>query len=270
MANLNIEEKRIIQHFLKGVIVVCLAVYLTGCISVDIWDNNVTMDTEENTGMLAMTLSDGTRDQPGVLYVPRDYDPDEEWPLVVFLHGAGERGDDGWTHVSVGIGEEVLAHPERFPALVFMPQCPRDWAWGSRPERSRPDAGAFVDDGLEQILDKYSIDEDRISLTGLSMGGYSTFIYGAQNIDRFSALMPICGGGRVEDAGRLSTRPIRVFHGADDDVVPPERSRTMVDVIKAEGGDVSYTEFPDTDHNSWDATYRNADNIAWLLEQWRR
>ena len=123
------------RHLLKSVMVLCVAVYLTGCISVNIKDNNVTMDTEAETGMLAMTLSNGKQDQPGVLYVPRDYDSSREWPLIVFLHGAGERGDDGWTQVSTGIGEQILEHPERFPALVFMPQCPREWGWGSRAGR---------------------------------------------------------------------------------------------------------------------------------------
>lgn len=272
VAKSYMKEKLIMRSVFKGVFVLFVAVHVSGCLAISSEHNTYSAGTESSsaTGFLAMSVSDGTTAKPAVVYVPRDYDADQEWPLIVFLHGAGERGDDGWTPVSVGIGEQILAHPERFPCLVYIPQCPTGWAWGSHPGRSRPDASAFVTDGIEQILSRYRIDEDRISLTGLSMGGYGTFVYGANNIDRFSALMPICGGGSVDDAKALATRPMRVFHGADDDVVPPERSREMVEAIKAEGGNIAYTEYPGVDHGSWDAAYRNEDNINWLLAQRRK
>jgi predicted peptidase len=251
--------------------VFCLAALLAGCVSV----HNSEVHTEHNhdskvSGFLAMTVSNGEQDQPAALYVPRDYDDSKEWPLIVFLHGAGERGDDGWFQMAVGIGEQVMEHPDRFPCLVYMPQCPKSWSWGSRANRNRPDASAFVTDGIEQIISKYNINEDAISLTGLSMGGFGTFIYGANNAERFSALMPICGGGNVDDAATLAKLPIRVFHGGADDVVVPERSREMVEAIKAAGGEIAYTEYPGVDHDSWSQTYSNADNIAWLLEQRRK
>jgi predicted peptidase len=262
------------RHVMTGIFAFVLFVHLSGCVMIS--ENETTYSEHgehsgehQETGILSMMLSDGEQEQPAMVYVPRDYDPDEEWPLIVFLHGAGERGDDGVTQVSVGIATHILSNPERFPAIVYMPQCPKDWAWGTRANRDRPDASAFVTDGIEQILERYNIDEDRVSLTGLSMGGYGTFMYGAQNIERFSALMPICGGGNVADAAALAKRPMRVFHGGADDVVPPERSREMVEAIKEAGGDISYEEYPRVDHWSWDLAYGNADNIAWLLEQRR-
>jgi len=224
------------------------------------------------TGFIDMTTTAGGQDQPCVLYVPRDYDPARSWPLIVFLHGAGERGSDGLRQTSVGIGPAIRQFPNRFPCLVLMPQCPRGHFWSpsfKMRDQEMKNALPFVDDAMAQVLTRYNIDHDRVSLTGLSMGGYGTFIYGAQHIDKFSALMPICGGGRVEDAAILAKVPVRVFHGADDQVVPPEKSKEMVEAIKAAGGDVEYTEFPDTGHDSWDKVYRNSSSIKWLLEQKR-
>lgn len=219
-----------------------------------------------------MTTADGT-ENPCMLYVPPEYDPARSWPLIIFLHGAGERGDDGVSQTRVGLGPQIDQHPERFPCLVLMPQCPRGSVWG-RPEhraiRNAEDASAHIDDGLRQVLAGYNIDPNRISLTGLSMGGYGSFLYGAKHVDQFSAIMPICGGGNTEDAATLAQVPMQVFHGADDTVVPTEQSRRMVEAIRGAGGTIGYTEFPNTGHNSWDQAYENPETIAWLLGQVRK
>lgn len=222
-----------------------------------------------DTGFISMATSAEGEEWPAVLYVPEDYDPDKKWPLIVFLHGMGERGSDGQRQTEVGIGEVIRSNPERFPCLVYMPQCSTDTFWSSATNEKGAPADVHITQGIETVLGKYNIDEDRVSLTGLSMGGYGTFAYGAKHIDRFSALMPICGGGNVDDAAALAKRPMWVFHGGADPVVNPEQSRRMIKATKQAGGDVRYTEYEGVGHNSWDNAYGSADAIAWLLAQKR-
>ena len=207
--------------------------------------------------------------QPAALYVPADYDPEKSWPLVVFLHGLGERGSDGWRQTEVGIGKAIRWNPERFPCLVFMPQCSRSTVWSASENEGGAAAIKHVDAGIEAILDGYNVDEDRISLTGLSMGGFGAFRYGAENAERFSALMPVCGGGNVGQAAALATVPMWVFHGGSDPVVKPEQSRRMVEAVRGAGGDIQYTEYPGVGHNSWDKAYGSEEAIEWLLAQRR-
>ena len=146
-----------------------------------------------------------------------------------------------------------------------MPQCSPDYVWTSSK------ALGHIDNAIEQALEKYSVDEDRLSLTGLSMGGFGSFHYGALHAEIFSAVMPICGGGNPDkQAEALATLRVRVFHGADDPVVAPERSKAMVEAIRKAGGDIQYTEYPDTGHNSWDQAYGDGEAIAWLLAQKRK
>lgn len=226
----------------------------------------------EPTGFIDMTTKVGKETQPCVVYVPREYTPRKKWPLVVFLHGAGERGDDGLKQTQVGLGSAIRKHPERFPCLVLMPQCPTRQFWSSSPRNDgtlRPNAEGHITDAIAQILDHYNVDENRVSLTGLSMGGFGTFAYGAKHTDVFSAFMPVCGGGNPDDAKVLAAVPLWLFHGADDSVVPVARSRTMVEALRAVDADVHFTEYPDTDHNSWDKAYGEKDAIRWLLHQKR-
>ena len=233
------------------------------------------------TGFLNKQVEGSAGALPYVLYVPRGYDPQQHWPLIVFLHGAGERGNDGLVQSAVGLGAAIRKNPDRFPALVLMPQCPKDRYWD-----------AAVLQGVEQAMAEtrrdYAVDEKRIYLTGLSMGGYGTWTWGAEMHETFAALMPICGGGRPEDMGRLAGEskdggflpfedrvkrlaklPIFAFHGADDQVVLPERTREMVEKVNAAGGSVRYQEFENTAHNSWDQAYGSEEAIAWLFAQQR-
>ncbi|MBP8130630.1 MAG: prolyl oligopeptidase family serine peptidase [Candidatus Hydrogenedentes bacterium] len=215
---------------------------------------------------------------PVAVWLPPDYTADQAWPLVVFLHGSGERGDDGLLQTTVGIGPALQQHPERFPAVVLLPQCPRDLFWSEVLEH--------IEAAMEQAKERYNIDRDRVYLTGISMGGYGTWLWGAMKTDSFAALMPICGGGHVMDISliskraigkyfgtfedrieRLATVPIWAFHGADDDTVPPRCSREMVERVKAAGGDVHYTEFEGTGHNSWDQAYAHEEALQWLFSQ---
>ncbi|MFP6584933.1 MAG: prolyl oligopeptidase family serine peptidase [Candidatus Hydrogenedentota bacterium] len=260
--------------FLRFGCVALIGVLLTGCISVRV--DNLEVDdrihaSNRATGFLDMETRAAGENRPAVLYVPADYNPSREYPLIVFLHGAGERGDDGVRQSQVGIGTAIRQNPDRFQCLVFMPQCPAgDW-WSAIPGRGGDESGhAHITDGIEQILSRYSIDEDRVSLTGLSMGGFGTFSYGAQHADRFSAFMPICGGGDVAGAAQLATKPMWVLHGEADSVVPVARSEEMVNAIREEGGSVKFTKYPGVNHNSWDKAYGKSEAaVEWLLAQER-
>lgn len=217
---------------------------------------------ERTTGFIAKTMEvdEGTRDY--VLYVPDNYDPGREWPLIVFLHGRGERGDDGIVQSEVGIGPAIQANPDRFPCLVLMPQCPDTGYWN----QARP----HITKSMEDTLRDYAIDEDRIYLTGLSMGGYGTWTYGAAEPHRFAALMPICGGGRVRDADILSSIPVWAFHGDADPVVDIKETQKMIDALKAAGGSPKFTIYLGVGHNSWDDAYGDPEAIAWLLSHRRK
>ena len=227
--------------------------------------------TEFATGMLDMTTNVNGEERPGVVFVPAGYDPDKTYPLIVFLHGSGERGDDGWYQTEYGAGTAIRRHPERFPCLVFIPQCPRDMGWSMRPGKNGEGASLpHVMDGIEKIQRKYNIDTNRISLAGLSMGAFGTFAYGAVEWERFSAFMAVCGGGDVEGAANLAKRPMWVFHGDADPVVPIERSREMVDAIREEGGSVKFTVYEGVGHNSWDRAFGAKEGaVEWLLSHSR-
>ena len=213
------------------------------------------------TGFINKFAPEGRKLHKYVVYVPREYDAGKAWPMIVFLHGAGERGKDGLLQTDVGLGRAIRRHPDRFPCIVVMPQCPEGVWWDGAVDQVKLAVGL--------TMKQYHIDEDRIYLSGLSMGGFATWIYGAQRPDFFAALMPICGGGNIEDAPALASIPIWAFQGADDEVVAPEESRRMVEAVRAAGGEVRYTEFEKTGHNSWDQAYENPKHIRWLLKQRR-
>lgn len=213
------------------------------------------------TGFVNKTVTVGGATRRYVVYVPHDYSADKAWPLVLFLHGAGERGDDGLLQTEVGLGRAIRMNPDRFPCLVVMPQCPKDVWWHEVPEH--------MDAVLADALKDYHVDRARVYLTGLSMGGFGTWIYGAAHTDVFAALVPICGGGHPGDAAKLATLPIWAFHGAEDDVVPAAKSREMVEAVRQAHGTVQYTELPKISHNAWDSAYGDPRVFAWLLEQHR-
>ncbi|WP_417395486.1 prolyl oligopeptidase family serine peptidase [Gimesia chilikensis] len=194
-----------------------------------------------------------------LIYLPENYDEKEKWPLMLFLHGAGERGDN-LDLVTVHGPPKLIKNGKQFPFIVVSPQCPEEQLW------QPVELTALLND----IEKKYKVDKDRIYVTGLSMGGFGTWSLAAYTPYRFAALVPICGGGEKFWVKKIKHVPIWVFHGAKDGAVPLERSQTLVDVLKKEKADVSFTIYPEAGHDSWTETYNNPEVYEWLLKQKRK
>jgi predicted peptidase len=193
-----------------------------------------------------------------LLYLPKDYDKQESWPLVLFLHGAGERGDD-LERVKIHGPPKLIAEGKDFPFIVVSPQCPKERWW-------EPIELTAL---LDQIVKTHKVDEDRICVTGLSMGGFGSWQLAAYTPHRFAAIAPICGGGETYRTRRFPHLAVWAFHGAKDTGVPLERSQEMVDALKKAGGEPKLTVYPEAGHNSWTETYNNPELYAWLLKQRR-
>ena len=204
-----------------------------------------------------------------LLFTPQGYeqDKDKKWPLMVFLHGAGERGTNLAKVAVHGPAKIVTTRPD-FPFVVISPQCPNGEVW------QKEAVIALVDEALK----KYRVDADRVYLTGLSMGGFGSWALAAAYPDRFAAVAPICGGGNVLDVllpakgkeAALKTLPIWAFHGAKDTTVKVEESERMVEAFKRAGNnDVKLTIYPEAQHDSWTETYNNEELYKWFLEHTR-
>ncbi|NLH41425.1 MAG: prolyl oligopeptidase family serine peptidase [Planctomycetes bacterium] len=195
-----------------------------------------------------------------LLHLPKEYgqDKDRKWPLMLFLHGAGERGNDV-NKVKVHGPPKLIEQGKDLPFIVVSPQCPAGSWWTEQIDALT----ALLDD----VQARYAVDTSRVYLTGLSMGGFGSWALGCRYPERFAAVAPICGGGEWFLAERLKSVPVWVFHGAKDSVVPVRESREMVDALKRAGGDVQYTEYPEANHDSWTETYNNPKLYEWFLSQ---
>jgi predicted peptidase len=234
------------------------------------------------TGFLNRTVTMGGHVARYQVYVPGDYATSTAWPVILFLHGAGERGSDGLRQTSVGLAPAIRNDPTRFPAIVVFPQVPDDSQWVGMPADVAMTA-------LRQTLAEFRTDPDRVYLTGLSMGGHGSWYLAYRYPDVFAAVVPICGWvvdvprfrGSVpvvpSDSGapipalarRLRPVPIWIVHGEVDRVVPVAGSREPAAALKDIGADVRYTEFLGLDHNSWDAIYASKAFVDWLFAQRR-
>jgi predicted peptidase len=194
-----------------------------------------------------------------LLYLPKDYYKQEAWPLVLFLHGAGERGDDLELVKKHG-PPKLIGEGKEFPVIIVSPQCRKDVWW-------EPIELTAL---LDEVIKSHKVDEDRIYVTGLSMGGFGTWRLAAFTPHRIAAIAPICGGGEPYWARRFSHLPTWAFHGAKDKGVPLERSQKMIDALKEKGGDPKLTVYPDAAHDSWTETYNNPEFYEWLLAQKRK
>jgi predicted peptidase len=193
-----------------------------------------------------------------LLYLPKGYEQKPSWPLMLFLHGAGERGDD-LALVKKHGPPKLINAGQQFPFIVVSPQCPNGRWW-------EPLELAAL---LDEMVGKYKIDKERIYLTGLSMGGFGTWSLAAYQPKRFAALVPICGGGEPYWSESLAPIPVWAFHGAKDPAVPLERSQKMVEALKKKGGNAKLTVYPEAMHDSWTETYANPRLYEWLLQQKR-
>ncbi|MCC5845660.1 MAG: prolyl oligopeptidase family serine peptidase [Verrucomicrobia bacterium] len=196
-----------------------------------------------------------------MIHVPAGYEEDENqtWPLILFLHGAGERGSNLEQVARHGPLREIR-NGRDLPFIVAAPQCPANEWW---------DMTELVQ-LISKIKESHRVDADRVYLTGLSMGGYGSFRLAAEAPELFAAVAPVCGGGDPRDADRLKNLPFWVFHGDQDTVVIPERSEEMVDAIREAGNsNVEFTLYPGVGHNAWTRTYANPEFYDWLLRHSR-
>lgn len=206
-----------------------------------------------------------------LLYLPPDYSKsaDKKWPLMLFLHGAGERGTD-INRVAIHGPMSLVKQGTNFPFIIVAPQCPEGEIWDNEPLLQL----------LDRIQNTYAVDPNRVYLTGLSMGSYGSWRLGLGHPERFAALAPICGGANMievilgswdkERCKEMLKLPIWAFHGAKDDVVPPIESERVINSLKKIGHkNIKLTVYPEAKHDSWKLTYADPEFYAWLLKQSR-
>jgi predicted peptidase len=187
-------------------------------------------------------------------YLPEDYYENEATPLILFLHGAGERGDS--LSLVKKHGPSKILENESMPFIVISPQCPKEQWWDVE----------LLNALVEKIIAGYNVDRQRVYLTGLSMGGYGTWALSIAYPEKFAAIAPVCGGGDTTKVHKIKDIPVWVFHGAKDNAVPHERSVEMVEALQKAGGEVKFTLYPDANHDSWTETYDNPELYEWFLD----
>ncbi|HET6274257.1 MAG TPA: prolyl oligopeptidase family serine peptidase [Bacteroidota bacterium] len=235
---------------------VMAATSLTGCGSAQEWMLATGQHPQAFEKRITKTVS-----YRFLLYLPKSYgqEPQKKWPLVFFLHGSGESGDD-IRKVKVHGPPKLVETDAAFPFIVVSPQNQVGTSWSV--------------EGLNALLDevvaRLPIDEDRVYLTGLSRGGYGTWHFACAHPERFAAIAPVCGGGYPDAVCRLKNVPVWVFHGAKDPVINISESYRMVDPLKECGGDVRFTIYPEAGHDAWTETYMNPELYTWFLSHTRK
>jgi predicted peptidase len=237
------------------------------------------------TGFLDRTLSLNGATFKYQVFLPLNWTPKQKWPLILFLHGYGERGSDGLRQIDVGLPHAVRLNRSRFPAVTVIPQCPMGHWWTQR------EMEAMALAALAVATKEFKGDPRHTFLTGLSMGGYGTWDLASRYGHKFAAVVAICGGivatpdllkdfpdlakdaypddpkSYSEVAQKIGKTPVWIFHGAADDTVPVENSRKLDAALKAAGSDVRYTKYPGIGHNSWDKAYAEPELMPWLLSK---
>ncbi|MGE0609423.1 MAG: dienelactone hydrolase family protein [Pirellulales bacterium] len=211
------------------------------------------------------------------LLKPSKIEPGKKYPVVLFLHGAGERGHDNTMQLLYL--PEQMSRPEwreKFPCFLIAPQCREGQQWVEVPW-SDPKSSPMKQPGsqmrvvmriLQKVRKEQPADERRVYLTGLSMGGYGTWDLAARHPEWFAAAAPICGGGDEQAAGKLKDMPLWAFHGDQDNAVPVGRTRSMIEAVRQAGGKPKYSELPGVGHNSWVPAYGDPEGlIPWMFEQ---
>jgi len=214
------------------------------------------------TGFVNKTFknADGTT-SPYVVFVPKNYDGTKEFPVILFLHGAGETKGGQKMPAEVGIGPAVKTREKTFPFIVVIPQSEKR-TWQASSEDGKRAVAI-----LDEVMKEYKVDAKRQYLTGLSMGGFGTWSVAAAYPDRWAAIAPVCGGGNAADAEKIKDIPCWCFHGDEDAAVKVERSRDMIAALEKAGAKPRYTEYKWVGHDSWDPAYATNELYAWLLKQ---
>ena len=238
---------------------------------------------KHETGFLDRVVQVNGQSYRYQVFVPAMWDGHKKWPVILFLHGAGERGSDGLLQTDVGFPHAIREHAEDTAFIAVLPQCPKEKLWTDNDQQAQALAA------LEAVMKEFNGDRERLYLTGISMGGYGTWDIAGKHPHRFAAYVVICGGihepanypglhvGFVdnpkiadpyaETATGVGNTPVWIFHGAADDTVPVEESRKMRDALQAEHGNVKYTEYEGVGHQSWDKAYAEPGLLTWLLGQ---
>lgn len=226
-------------------------------------------------------FSDGNGDTLNYRILSPDYDTVRKYPLIIFLHGSGERGHDNEAQLKWGVQnfatDQMMIQQ---PAIVIAPQCPEKQQWanfqgyGGKNDlrlQSQPSLSMKLLIGLiHQLIEKAPVDTDRIYITGLSMGGFGTYDAIERYPDLFAAAIPVAGGGDTSKAALIAHIPIWDFHGAEDAAVDPQLSRDMIKALQQAGGRPGYTEYPGVGHFSWLGAYSDPIVLAWLFRQYKQ
>ncbi len=257
---------------------------LAGGLIMTLFNAEVTAAGGNATGFLDRTLTQDGQVHRYQVFVPADFTPDRAWPVILFLHGSGERGDDGMRQTQVGLPSAIRWSRERFEAIVVMPQLPAGCTWTG-------DMAEMAMASMEAAIVEFHGDADRLYLTGLSLGGYGTWLLAAEHPGKFAAIAPVCGGvvpppggvssvtqlpatvGATDPYARIAAlvgaTPTWIFHGSDDTVIPPSESRQMAAALRAASNEARFTEFPGVGHGAWDQAYGSAELWAWMFAQQR-
>ena len=217
---------------------------------------------------------------PYRMYVPNDYDATKDYPIVLYLHGAGERGNDNEKHLvnNSDILKKLISEKYRqdYPCVILAPQCAEDQQWVNVPWNK---ASYSVDgmgisvfenmalDLLEKTMTEYNINRKKVYVIGISMGGYGTWDAISRRPDLFAAAIPVCGGGDPSKAKEISNTAVWTFHSADDTLVPVAGTRDMVEALKAIKADIKFDEYETGGHGAWGPAFTNDELIPWLFSK---
>lgn len=257
--NNAIESARNGWHKRVGLLVIALA------IAAPVHAQQRAGEAPQRAGFQVRTFKDDAGNHKYSVFVPATYTPTKKWPVILFLHGAGERGTDGSLQTTIGLGPLVRVREANFPFIVVFPQ--NEEIHGRILNAWSPDApaGKRALAILDQVEKDFSVDTKREILTGWSMGGYGAWQLAAASPDRWLSVVPVSGGGEAALAEKLKNVPIWAFHGAKDTVVRPDETRRMAEAVKAAGGDARYSDVPEGDHNVWAQVYDYDPLYAWML-----
>jgi predicted peptidase len=256
--------KRVFKMTLAALATVSAAALLTGCNG----SSDIALQALGKTGdkgFTLQTLARGDRVRKYALFIPLHYKSTQAYPVIIFLHGLGEGGNDAHANLKVGLAPFIQRNVQEFPFICIFPQS-EDGYW----DENSPAAGDVIAE-LDAVAKKFNIDQDRVTLTGLSTGGYGTWAIGAKNKNRFAALVPMgSSADPAKFADQLINMPIWAFHNSGDAAAPCSNDSTMYNRLNTLGShDCKYTEYPDSGHDCWDTAYGDGELFSWILQQSR-